>query len=739
MDVHQLLRRSAEAEAKEKAHALKFAPPTKIAKPEQRRESREPPKVPAQLSIDDMMQRRETFRAAAQRASASAAPQGYIAPKAITSHVTEEMLKDYQFELNNPVNIDGRQYKYLPATSDIDLEQSQLHVLMTQDEIATTRQALRAIGDEFGLLAGREKQLEIRLKEIEILFDRRIGGIRAETGLAIETGSDPGPEYLAANVKIGRETKAFEAARKELRDQLRETTVRRDALEMRYDELDANLSEQPQKEADNRSELERVERINATKLQARVDEIKRLNQLTIDRQPGEGDEAFAARLQALNAIPFNDASRIQAAIRHNTDKFKDAFKEYPPAKIGTVVKLLIERDELYPAVKALPAVKKEVQKTFSRTQVNALEMADLISRKLREVYKTDLLPAQAIEVPQENLLGEFLVPQEQWNPFGPGYEAYPLAEPAERFAEREAPEEPRRAPVPIPQTARPIGYDLPRVPVRTAKELEAAIAKNAAATIQRDIYTEQQRREQRGMEEEDVPAPAIALEERLELAAPPAFPEPVDMSGWKRPRVIQFVIDNDLTDQIREWGRYSADRPAGGYGVAALKQRLTEIGYNKQTGSGLRTKGLVKLGDVAVNAAKLHKSNILTIQRHDGVHITGLPNTKVGDAMVELVLKLLKGGSPTKKDFAGVSPKERELYDQLIHMAGLHRTHENTLEQTKESLKHRMQLIEGEIGAGNTNPELKREAHSLLHRLAVGGMITYPAAKAHFKHLSSFF
>ena len=56
-----------------------------------------------------------------------------------------------------------------------------------------------------------------------------------------------------------------------------------------------------------------------------------------------------------------------------------------------------------------------------------------------------------------------------------------------------------------------------------------------------------------------------------------------------------------------------------------------------------------------------------------------------------------------------VVQNEKGIYDSLIQIAGLHKDVDNNFGETKQHLKKRLELVEGEIGAGNTNPALKKE------------------------------
>ena len=82
-----------------------------------------------------------------------------------------------------------------------------------------------------------------------------------------------------------------------------------------------------------------------------------------------------------------------------------------------------------------------------------------------------------------------------------------------------------------------------------------------------------------------------------------------------------------------------------------------------------------------------------------------------------------------------LSNKERQVYDQICIMSGLHKTHDNTFDTTTQELKKQLEVVEGEIMAGNNNPELLKEVHRLLWTMNSVGLLSGKVALEHFKDL----
>jgi hypothetical protein len=158
-------------------------------------------------------------------------------------------------------------------------------------------------------------------------------------------------------------------------------------------------------------------------------------------------------------------------------------------------------------------------------------------------------------------------------------------------------------------------------------------------------------------------------------------------------------------------------------------------------GEGIHTKALPKrahFGKVSINPHNLYHKNLLQVRNLKGQAI-GVSDIKVSDGMSEMLLKMLEGVNPSKKDFAILEKGEPSLYNNLIHLAQLHKNYETpNLNETKQQMKHRMELVQGEIEAGNTAPSILSEAKQLLRLMVGNGMLKSPAARKHYEYLKNF-
>jgi hypothetical protein len=144
---------------------------------------------------------------------------------------------------------------------------------------------------------------------------------------------------------------------------------------------------------------------------------------------------------------------------------------------------------------------------------------------------------------------------------------------------------------------------------------------------------------------------------------------------------------------------------------------------------------LVKFGKIYISADDLYYKNILKVRSSKKVAIVGIPNVKVSDELATILLKIIDNEKVSKSHLNLLSKKERHIYDQICIMSGLHKTHDNTFDTTAEELKQQLETVEGEIFAGNNNPELLKEVHRLLWTMNSVGLLAGNTALKHFKDL----
>lgn len=141
-----------------------------------------------------------------------------------------------------------------------------------------------------------------------------------------------------------------------------------------------------------------------------------------------------------------------------------------------------------------------------------------------------------------------------------------------------------------------------------------------------------------------------------------------------------------------------------------------------------------KLGKIEIDLNKLFYKNILSV-KYNGFKINGVKNVPVRDDFVKIIMDLCKGQYPTTKEINKLGIGESEIYDALLHIAGLHKRVEHTANKSVEKLKQRLTLIEGELQAGNNNKKLYDELRDIVFKLHHLGEITQNSANEYLKQM----
>lgn len=175
----------------------------------------------------------------------------------------------------------------------------------------------------------------------------------------------------------------------------------------------------------------------------------------------------------------------------------------------------------------------------------------------------------------------------------------------------------------------------------------------------------------------------------------------------KKAKVFKKTID---------MGSYRTEKKIWGYGVETAK--IPKV---------------CPFGKVAINLHNLFYKNILTVKHKNGINIPAFKNVKVSDNMVKLVMKQCQGQSIRRADYENLTVLEREIYDKLIYVAGLHKTTEHhSVDKSKENYKNRLEVIVGEIEAGNNNPDLLKQLYEILHTLVSFNVLANNEAKRYY-------
>jgi hypothetical protein len=142
-----------------------------------------------------------------------------------------------------------------------------------------------------------------------------------------------------------------------------------------------------------------------------------------------------------------------------------------------------------------------------------------------------------------------------------------------------------------------------------------------------------------------------------------------------------------------------------------------------------------KFGNLIIFLQKLFYKNILCLKTKAGHTIDGLKNTKVSDNFVEIIIKLYKEETVDSL-VKHLTKTETNLLNSILYMAGLHKKFKTNTEETLTTVKERFKIVEGEILAGNNNPEVMKELKEILLKLYHLNAISIHAIRKYLKQFN---
>ena len=447
------------------------------------------------------------------------------------------------------------------------------------------------------------------------------------------------------------------------------------------------MKDNEEKVKKNEQEKYDVEQANIKKLKDLTDNLNALNKgrASAEQMVGESNEDYLLRLQNIETTPYSvDELRDLANIK-NIGTTKQNLKSFfsDDGRTSTIAKML-SPDEKFMFNKLFLKIKKKYLETygFDNKQISNQDVVDFIN-KIEDQPIVQVVAAQAV----------------------------PALLPA-----------PAPAPIPPPVL-------LPKPPPPPTPKV-----KSIAAPLSPDD---------------------------AELATKYPGPPASGLKLWAsdngilevKPRMnIDEVIDTLFKKQIPV-PEYFISRFHGE--IAKAQARTNNQILMAVSGSGLKINKkskaaiqgvnvrdippLMKFGKVYITADQLYFNNLLGIRNKSNRQVTGIPNVMVSDTLVHLLFKILDGGSLTKSDLSILKPSEKVVYDKLMKLSGLHKTMINSVDESLSEMKKRLELISGEIEAGNNNKELLKEAHGILFSMAQMNVITHVAANQYYKDLKSYF
>jgi hypothetical protein len=139
-----------------------------------------------------------------------------------------------------------------------------------------------------------------------------------------------------------------------------------------------------------------------------------------------------------------------------------------------------------------------------------------------------------------------------------------------------------------------------------------------------------------------------------------------------------------------------------------------------------------KFGKLVILLNKLFYKNILSLKSQSGHSIQGFPTIKVSDKFVEIIMGIYNDINVANL-VKNLNTDEKNLLDSILFMAGLNKKIVTDTGKSLAGLKEQFKVIEGQIMAGNDNPEVLKELKEVLLKLNHLGAISLSGIKKYLK------
>lgn len=651
-----------------------------------------------------------------------------IRPTKIKSEVTKEMILDYQNEMLKPIEVGGVKYKYHPSSVDIDLiEYNPLHKILSPVEISSLEGRIKIITKSNSQLEEAIVNLFENENQIKREYDMTIGQIASDASTSLQFKAEESKKIRERNSIIKGQ---IEQRKQELLQEI-------NANEMVVDRMKQIINENEIKKSENQAEETRIKNINKARLKAYEEDLNLLNRgrMNVTRQPNETDDEYKIRLLETGKMTIDEDAMQASANLYNRDKLRERILELvrDTGIISNAIKFL-DIDQVFKINQNWSRIKRDFLKVygFDNKTIKEVDLIDFFEQEVDPIIDdinkgklpsvTERIASEPIEASARALLTYDELNSMNMNELkayyltlkpAPSKWSKAKSELLKKLVEENlvSDKEP---------TGQSRGAPAPKSSIKdffpSAKKIYSIEELRAIAQPVIDRLKQKYQKIESGSADMEVQSKASDIIFQLERAE----------AGLDQNNVDKFYDGLDGVERI------SAN---------TIEVELPEIYPRAITGSGLQPikhdiPNLIEFGKVKISPRKLYYNNMLVIKHKSGQSLAGLPNVQVSDKFVSIIMNLLKGQKPSLKDFTQLELSEKQVYDSLIYIAGLQKEVDNNFGETKQQLKNRLELVEGEIGAGNTNPKLKKELHSLLGKMAHTGMIGYGDAKRHFLNVT---
>jgi hypothetical protein len=602
-----------------------------------------------------------------------------------------------------------------------------------------------------------------RIKE---MYNSDMAELNADTLTARKSGSSA-PQLLKDIEEEKREkTEDFERVIAQIENEIEYFERQKQANISKINGLDKLKNSTDALRQQNEGEKSRVERVNREAIKTFESEINALNKgININQQVGESDADYLTRIENMKGARYGQEVVVQAET-FNIKRFKTKMKEImsiPESALEIIIKKLQREELLYEANKKFPLIKTAIEKTYGVNPrfkaddeddlhtfiVNTLtkqfsndeeglvvesQNADLLAKsKTGFIPKKDLLAiysgitgkksftGSSKKLAEEiiKLRGQILSPQEQAK--------IDLTERKQREARdflsrigRESKEatttsfgRPTRVPI-VTATFGPRGEVLTET-YKTSEEarLTYPLGKifRGKDYVRPNILTRMKEYEQ----QQRAGLSYVPTEEELKKPKKGKIDEDLyEAREQRREKALQDILE--ARDKRREKALQEEAKQKKEIPQIKGQSKITPFAKGKGVEREFYPK-LVPFGAIMISPAQLFYYKLLRVREPTKHSIRGMPDVRVSEDMVYILMKIINGGTPSMTELKALSENEKSLYDAVITKAKLHKELPNTSTQSIDKLKKRLELCEGEWNAGNDNTLIKKELNSIIRQL----------------------
>lgn len=642
----------------------------------------------------DEIDKEMILNAEIQRQNLKSLPKGGIKDRKVKNPVSQQMIDEFKQQFNKKSGDKAYLFPELkPNLIDQNDELSKIQQPLTNDQIIEATTDLNEYIKRYNLL-----------ENTMIPQHRRI---IAENKDKINKLS-----FMSTKEKIlygNKKAKTIPNQIKNLQNEITnlENNIIRDTIRMQNYMSDINLIKEiitrNNELADNYSNLKfSIEQKNKKILTDYENNIRILNEgkINISQDPDETEEEYLIRLSELSEQEYDDSELLEKAYLSNINEFKQNMKSILSTewKIENILNSL-DREEVFLLNKTFKAFEKEFLKTFGKDNKN-VEVDEYIGLIKEQIYGDDKKKIDDLTEEIDNIYkGKNNEPREE---IDEGYSIFGKFDNINNGIVYDLIEE---------------GMILQITNEEKDKTIFLLLDDKDTNNVKRVIYRYERYGEDMSFQRQNNKETFISKFLNI-------FRDYLEMS---EEQIIElFNITNRNKNKFNE-PMFSK--------ILTSKFGLSELKFE---GLGLKEKlpSFIQFGKVIILLDKLYYKNTLSIKDKNKKNIQGLPNKKVSDKFVDIIMRMIKDDKPAGTgDIYELDDKEQELFTILMYKSGFYKETTTNNKKIIQKLKDRLQLVEGEIKAGNNNDDNFKELYQIIFKMTNLGVISLSNGRSYYKQI----